>query len=370
MASPVVEKLRNVVRNSDPRWGAKHFLIIVGLQGLFLLALLFVNARYWDIQGFSGQYWFTSLCIFGLTGLSFLILLLELALFFSRHFPVGLAIFFNTLFTILWVVLILFYWLAQSNGIWALSDPEYTEICADPAAFLSAFNSTHSASYSDEYGYSSDPLSEYDDSNLTDPHGSILTQLQHTCEGARLSVSWFPLILIILVLIFYLSILSCVTCSRNRTRRRWTKFVSRNPGYAVVAPPPAGASSVNIAELREHSGGGGVGGGMGAGAGREVVEGETVLRDGVAYRWALVPTAGVVGQGQGGGGSEDMQMAERRRDRDMGELQPQTVAGPQEAEGLVIGRAATPLRETFEDHSGGTNIQSRGESEEGIAVVR
>lgn len=59
MAPPVLDKLRNVVQNSDPRWGAKHLLIIAGLQALFLFALLFVNARYWDIQGFAGQYWFT-----------------------------------------------------------------------------------------------------------------------------------------------------------------------------------------------------------------------------------------------------------------------------------------------------------------------
>lgn len=96
----------------------------------------------------------------------------------------------------------------------------------------------------------------------------------------------------------------------DRTRRRWTKFVSRNLGYAVVKPPPAGSSSVNIAKLREQSGVGGVGVGvgMGMGAGRGVVQGETMVRDGVAYRWALVPTSMVGAVGQGGDGPEDMKI--------------------------------------------------------------
>lgn len=53
------------------------------------------------------------------------------------------------------------------------------------------------------------------------------------------------------------------------------------------------------------------------------------------------------------------------------QLQPVDVAGPQEAEGLVIGRVATPLRENFEDHArGDTNIGRRGDEEKGVAVVR
>lgn len=279
-----------------------------------------------------------SLCIFGLTGLALLILLLELALFFARHFPVGLAIFLNTLLTILWVVLTLFYWLAQSNGIWATSDPSYTQVCGDPVAFIASLNSTDESSYNSDDGYDDDPLTGYGGSNLTDPHGSLLTQVQNLCEGVRLSVAWFPLIIIILVLIFYLSILSCVTCSTNRTRRRWTKFVSRNPGYAAMEPPPPGASSVNIVELREREQGvPDVGGRLG--------EGETVVRDGVAYRWALMPVGEAGGASHGGTVGEDVQTVEWRRDEDVAHG---ASGSAQEVEGLVIGRAATPVRENLD----------------------
>lgn len=131
-----------------------------------------------------------------------------------------------------------------------------------------------------------------------------------------------------------------------------------------------GASSVNIAELRGRDGGR-LGLGMGRGGSRGMEEGETVVRDGVAYRWALMPI-GVAGEGQG---HENVQMAEWRRDREIEEVQP--VAGPSglahEVQGLVVGRAATPLRDDFEDHDArgmGVNVENGVDSAAGIAVVR
>lgn len=140
-----------------------------------------------------------------------------------------------------------------------------------------------------------------------------------------------------------------------------------------MEPPPAGASSVDIAELREGDGDRlGLGMGMGGDRGRGMEEGEMVVRDGVAYRWALMPVGNVAGESQG---HENMQMAERGRSRDIEEVQP--VAGPSgpahEAQGPVVGRAATPLREDFQDHDtreAGQNVGSGVDSEADVTVVR
>lgn len=129
---------------------------------------------------------------------------------------------------------------------------------------------------------------------------------------------------------------------------------------------------MNVAELKER--GTGVSGG--GGEGRETGE-ETVVRDGVAYRWALMPLS-VAGQGHsqnhGQSGfvqdSGDIQMTERRRDVEEGN----PVTGPShstpESEGLVIGRAATPLRESFERGARHGGARSEEDGGDEIHVVR
>jgi hypothetical protein len=74
----------------------------------------------------------------------------------------------------------------------------------------------------------------------------------------------------------YLSILSCVTSSRNRTKRRWSKYtqqaVLQNPVYVMPSAAPV-TSSMGIMPQQQ----------------------QLIMDNGVLKRWQLVPLEGPAG---------------------------------------------------------------------------